>query len=170
MQGREVILKMPSNDAESEILYRRIHRNRKGSQRIGEFNKQNVFEGVIETVICESIIILIPFVLNLKLALIVLMGFGIVIFNLVGFRNKSWGQTIYRLVRMRSGRKSLKLRSVSDEANRNRHGYAREDGFIQKAGQYFSKEELEREDAGIIRKVYKALRPYIENIRDTFGL
>lgn len=153
-------------DEESKVKCVRLYKNRSGGQRIGGFLKRNLIEGIAETVVVCAMIIVIPFVLNLKLALVVLAAFGIMFVNLMGYRGKSLLQALWR--RASATPRKLKLRSWKDEARKSKTDKTSE--YREKIKEYFSDENLWREDAGKPERFIRALKPYFLNLRNGLGL
>ena len=150
---------MDENDL-SEVFY-----------KIRKVNARKMVEGVIETALVVGIIAVIPFVWKLKVALILLSAIGIMVINLVGFHGKSLLEAASRIIKAKSNKKFLCLGSPIDENKGNRIEYSQSaNKYIQKAREYLSDENLERKDAGIPEKIIRGIKPYIINIKDTFGM
>lgn len=151
----------------SNLLMRRVYRNRHGARKI----RRNLIEAVLETALVIGIIVSIPFVFNLKLALLMLCGSGVFIFNYIGYRNKSWTEVLERKMKQHFSKTSRKLKSPVDKRLAGKLVVSNQSAeFLEKTEEFMRDENLYRENAGMKEKVVRACKPYLINLRNNLGL
>ena len=148
-------------------LMRRVYRNRHGARKI----RRNIIEGVLESALVIGLICMIPFVFNLKLALIMICGSGVFIVNFIGYRNKSLLEVLERKIKQRFTRTSRKMKSPIDKRIEGKLVVSNQSAeFMEKTMEFMTDDNLYREDAGIKEKIMRTMKPYLINLRNNLGL
>lgn len=146
--------------------------NRANTQRIGIFRIRNVVEAIAFTIPIELIIFCIPFVLKVKIFLMVVLGFAFFIFNLIGIKNKSITEYISRWLSHRKDKRAYRLGSITDEIRIEPEPTTKYEKIIHDIKEYFSDENLydTRYQDDKRRKFLRGLKEEIVSIRDALGI
>lgn len=154
------------NDEMLEI----IPENRSGMQRVFDLIYwRNFIEAAATTGILIGIIMLIPFVKNMKIFSILFFPTFNFVFWSVGIKNKSVTQYIFLWMKYKVSKKSLGLRSPAHEDSTAFYeSNEKLNEYTEKAKEYFSDSNLNKDDGDVKRILAKGLKQFITNIRDAF--
>ena len=153
-------------------IYEQIPENRGGMQRIFDLIYwRNFIEAVLTSGILIGIIILIPFVKNMKIFSILFFPFLNFLLFSVGIKHKSVTQYIFLWMKYKISKKSLRLRSPADEDNTNFYeSNEKLNQYTEKAKEYFSDSNLNKEDGDIKRILAKGAKQIVTNLKDAFNI
>lgn len=154
------------NDEMLEI----IPENRSGMQRVFDLIYwRNFIEAAATTGILIGIIMLIPFVKNMKIFSILFFPTFNFVFWSVGIKNKSVTQYIFLWMKYKVSKKSLGLRSPAHEDSTAFYeSNEKLNEYTEKTKEYFSDSNLNKDDGDVKRILAKGLKQFITNIRDAF--
>lgn len=154
------------NDEMLEI----IPENRSGMQRVFDLIYwRNFIEAAVTTGILIGIIMLIPFVKNMKIFSILFFPTFNFVFWSVGIKNKSVTQYIFLWMKYKVSKKSLGLRSPAHEDSTAFYeSNEKLNEYTEKTKEYFSDSNLNKDDGDVKRILAKGLKQFITNIRDAF--
>lgn len=154
------------NDEMLEI----IPENRSGMQRVFDLIYwRNFIEAAATTGILIGIIMLIPFVKNMKIFSILFFPTFNFVFWSVGIKNKSVTQYIFLWMKYKVSKKSLGLRSPAHEDSTAFYeSNEKLNEYTEKTKEYFSDSNLNKDDGDVKRILAKGLKQFITNIRNAF--
>lgn len=180
MKNKSTVLKVQKgeksmgyiNDSEQEIidLAEVVPPNSGKNKRILGIRPRNWIEGLIECVIFDGIMFLIPFVPKLKMILFLVLTFFILLFNAVGYRDKTWIELLLQWIKYKASKKCYRLRSPSDDIGKNRIKQTTENPYLKKITSYFDDSNLEVEEPDTKRIIAKLAKDMFRNITDNFNL
>ena len=160
------------NEDEQKEMLELIPENRGGMQRIADLIYwRNFVEAVITTGILIAIIVLIPFLKNMKIFSIMFFpSLNFLLFS-VGIKHKSVTQYIILWLKYKASKKSLRLRSPADEDSTTFYESNETlNKYTEKAKEYFSDSNLDKEDGDIKRILAKGLKQFVTNLKDGLGI
>lgn len=92
-----------------------IPKNALQSGKIATFKKRNIIEGVIWALVFALLVNFIPFVLKVKLIIIISVGLVLIVINAFGIRGNAISSTIYSYLQYRYYLNKFHYRRLNDE-------------------------------------------------------